>query len=84
MLGLWETESQNYRRFFSSFPIVGFHPTVLAVRISWLNFLPKASKELLVPSALSDFVFGVGKNDSRLVGRLRSVSQPEFYELTKH
>ncbi len=28
--------------------------------------------------------FGVGKNDSRLVGRLLSVSQPEFYELTQH
>ncbi len=28
--------------------------------------------------------FGVGTNDSRLVGRLLSVSQPEFYELTQH
>ncbi len=27
--------------------------------------------------------FGVGKNDSRLVGRLLSVSQPECYELTQ-
>ncbi len=41
-------------------------------------------------SALSRFVpcqalfFVVGKNDSRLVGRLLSVSQPEFYELTQH
>ncbi len=28
--------------------------------------------------------FGVGTNDSRLVGRLLSVSQPECYELTQH
>ncbi len=33
---------------------------------------------------MSGFFFGVGMNDSRLVGRLLSVSQPEFYELTQH
>ncbi len=43
-----------------------------------------ATRKQSLASALSGFVFGVGKNDSRLVGRLLSVSQPEFHELTQH
>ncbi len=42
----------------------------------------RRSSSRLVPCQA--LFFGVGKNDSRLVGRLRSVSQPEFHELTQH
>ncbi len=39
-------------------------------------------EKYLVPCQAS--FFGVGMNDSQLVGRLRSVSQPAFHELAQH
>ncbi len=50
-------------------------------RTSRRNLKADAQRALVPCQAL---FFGVGMNDSRLVGRLLSVSQPEFHELTQH